>query len=448
MESESRESSRPVTVEFDYFSPEFRADPYAAYARLRAQAPVSWGIGFEPGMRGVWHIARYADIQRILKDPRFTHQHARETSGGVADLTPQPPPPQGRGSQKRDEENDGANDEAQLFRELSGLSLLFIDPPGHTRLRALVSKAFTPRMVEGLRPRAQALADELLDVAATTGTLDVIGGYAMPLTLTIISEMLGVPIASREEMREWAGVLVQAVDCKRDTAIYGPATAVTLQFVALFQGVLEERRAEARNDLISELLAAHEQGDHLSEQELIVTATTLLLAGHETTVNLIGNGMLSLLRHPDQLALLCAQPELMANAVEEFLRYEAPSQMASRVAPEEMEIGGQTIGRGDVLNLLLGSGNHDPEAFGDPDRLDITRANNRHLAFGMGMHYCLGAPLARLEGQVAIETLLRRFPKLRLSDDPARAPPVLSGARRSRSVGYAASGLRWNERER
>jgi cytochrome P450 len=397
-----------MTVEFDYFSPGFRANPYAAYARLREQAPVCWGMGFEPGMPGVWHIARYADIQRILKDPRFTHQHAREISDGVVSGV--------------ETSTATANDEAQLFRELSGLSLLFIDPPAHTRLRALVSKAFTPRMVESVRPRAQALADELLDAAASAGTLDMIGGYAMPLTLTVISEMLGVPIESREEMREWAGVLVQAIDCKRDTAIYGPATAVTMRLVALFQGVLEERRAEPRNDLISELLQAHEQDDRLSEQELIVTATTLLLAGHETTVNLIGNGMLALLQHPDQLALLREHPELTPSAVEEFLRYEAPSQMASRVAPEEIEIGGQIVGRGEVLNLLLGSGNHDPEAFDDPDRLDVTRANNRHLAFGMGMHYCLGAPLARLEGQVAIETLLRRFPTLRLSNDPARSP--------------------------
>jgi cytochrome P450 len=403
-----------MTVEFDYFSPDFRANPYPAYAWLREQAPVCWGMGFEPGMPGVWHIARYADIQRILKDPHFTHQHARESAGSVTDLSPHP----SGGSQS----HSAVSDEAQLFRELSGLSLLFIDPPAHTRLRALVSKAFTPRMVESVRPRALALADELLDAAASAGTLDVIGGYAMPLTLTVISEMLGVPIESREEMREWAGVLVQAVDAKRDTAIYGPATAVTMQLVALFQGVLEKRRAEPRNDLISELLQAHEQGDRLSEQELIVTATTLLLAGHETTVNLIGNGMLALLRHPNQLALLRAQPELTPSAIEEFLRYEAPSQMASRVAPDEMEIGGQTIQQGEILNLLLGSGNHDPEAFDDPDGLDITRANNRHLAFGTGMHYCLGAPLARLEGQVAIETLLRRFPNTRLSDDPARAP--------------------------
>jgi cytochrome P450 len=389
-----------MTVEFDYFSPAFRADPYAAYARLREQAPVCRGMGFEPGMPGVWHVARYADIQRVLKDPRFTHQHTRETAL----------------------ETVSANDETRLFRELSGLSLLFIDPPDHTRLRGLVSKAFTPRMVEALRPRVQALAEELLDAAASTGTLDVISGYAMPLTLTIIAEMLGVPIESREEMRAWAGVLVQAIDCKRDTAIYGPATEVALRLVALFQGVLAERRAAPRDDLISELLQAHEEDDQLSEQELIVTATTLLLAGHETTVNLIGNGTLALLRHLDQLALLRAQPELIASAVEEFLRYEAPSQMASRVAPEEMELGGQIIGRGEILNLLLGAGNHDPEAFSNSDGLDIGRVNNRHLAFGMGMHYCLGAPLARLEGQIAIETLLRRFPHARLSDDPTPAP--------------------------
>jgi cytochrome P450 len=399
-------SSRPITVAFDYFAPAFREDPYATYARLRSEAPVHWGMGFEPGMAGVWHIARYADIQRVLKDPRFTHQHAREVAS-AADSSPS---------------SADAHDEAQLFRELSGLSLLFIDPPAHTRLRALVSKAFTPKMVESVRPRAQALADELLDAAARTGTLDVIAGYAMPLTLTVISEMLGAPIESREEMRAWAGVLVQAIDCKRDTAIYGPATEVAMRLVALFGGMLEERRASPRADLISELLQAHEQGDRLSEQELIVTATTLLLAGHETTVNLIGNGMLALLRHSDQLALLRAQPDLMPSAIEEFLRYEAPSQMASRVAPEEMELGGQIIGRGEILNLLLGSGNHDPDAFNDPDGLDIARASNRHLAFGTGMHYCLGAPLARLEGQVAIETLLRRFPNAWLSADPMRSP--------------------------
>jgi pimeloyl-[acyl-carrier protein] synthase len=406
-------STTPPAVDFDYFQPAFRADPYPFYAWLRELAPVHWGMGFEPGMPGVWHIARYADIQQVLKDPRFTHQHIRETSG-AADGAAQTPLPTG-----------GAHDEAQLFRELSGLSLLFIDPPAHTRLRGLVSKAFTPKMVESLRPRAQTLADELLDAVAPTGRLDVIGGYAIPLTLTVITEMLGVPIDSREQMREWAGVLVQAIDCKRDTAIYGPATAVAMQLVALFQGVIEERRAQPdqrRGDLLGELLQAHEQDDRLSEQEIIVTATTLLLAGHETTVNLIGNGLLALLRHPDQFALLRAQPELTPSAIEEFLRYEAPSQMASRVAPQDMELGGQTIQRGEILNLLLGSGNHDPEAFADPDGLDVARVGNRHLAFGMGMHYCLGAPLARLEGQVAIETLLRRFPHARLSDDPAAAP--------------------------
>src|SRR5258705_8953916 len=169
-------SSRPITVAFDYFAPAFREDPYAVYTRLRAEAPVHWGMGFEPGMAGVWHIARFADIQRVLKDPRFTHQHARETISG-ADSSPS---------------SADAHDEAQLFRELSGLSLLFIDPPAHTRLRALVGKAFTPKMVDSVRPRAQALADELLDAAAPAGTLDVISGYAMPLTLTVISEMLGV----------------------------------------------------------------------------------------------------------------------------------------------------------------------------------------------------------------------------------------------------------------
>jgi cytochrome P450 len=289
-------------------------------------------------------------------------------------------------------------------------------------LRNLVTQAFTPRSVAQLAPRISQIVADLLDAVAPQGHMDVIDDLAYPLPVIVIAELLGIPTEDRARFKAWSDAVVTGA-----RNMQGPGGQVEignphLEMGRYFYEMIERRRAEPRDDLISKLLQAHEQDDRLSEEELIVTATTLLLAGHETTVNLIGNGMLSLLRHRDQLALLREHPELISSAVEEFLRYEAPSQMASRVAPEELEIGGQVIRRGDVLNLLLGSGNRDPEAFDNPDKLDITRANNRHLAFGMGMHYCLGAPLARLEGQVAIETLLRRFPKLRLSDDPARAP--------------------------
>ncbi|WIG60099.1 MAG: Putative cytochrome P450 hydroxylase [Ktedonobacterales bacterium] len=382
---------------FDYFQPAFREDPYAFYRRLRDDDPVHWGMPFEPSLPGVWHVARYADIVAVLKDARYTHQPPREDSAAGEALA-------------------GA-DPVQLYFTLVRQSLLFNDPPEHTRLRALVSRAFTPRMVEALRPRVAAVANTLVDAAAARGSLDVIADYARPLTIAIIAEMLGVPEEAQRRLSAWAGVLVRAVDCKRTPEIYDEAARVALEIYAYFNELLAARRGQAGNGLLALMQATHEQdGDRLSEPELIVTATTLLVAGHETTVNLIGNGTLALLRHPEQLALLRERPELAAGAVEEFLRYDAPSQMASRYVTEDMMLGGKTIQRGQVLNLLLGSGNRDPEAFAEPDRLDITRGENRHLAFGMGMHYCLGAPLARLEGQVALPLLLRRLPGLRALD--------------------------------
>jgi cytochrome P450 len=382
---------------FDFFLPEFRLDPYRFYRRLREEDPIHWGISFEPSVSGMWHISRYADIMRILKDARFLHQFPQgEREAALAALPP----------------------EIRLYRELSGQSLLFSDPPAHTRLRALVSKAFTPRMVESLRPRIQTVANALLDVARTRGQIDIISEYAVPLTTTIIAEMLGIRIESREQLMRWAQVLVRALDCKQSDEIYATAGQVAIEIYGTFQEIVARRRQEeSQDDILGSLILAQDEQDQLSEPELIVTATTLLIAGHETTVNLIGNGMLALMTAPPQLDLLREHPEHTPSAIEEFLRYDASSQMTSRIATEDCEINGTFIQRGQTLNLLLGSGNHDPEAFTDPDRLNITRAEKPHLSFGMGMHYCLGAPLARLEGQVAIETLLRRSPHLRLQDD-------------------------------
>lgn len=386
----------PPAEMFNFFLPEFRQNPYIFYQRLREHDPVHWGISFEPGIEGMWHVSRYADILRVLKDQRFTHQAPIDNSVSV-------------------EQTDFV-DPLQLYFTLSRQSLLFADPPSHTRLRALVSRAFTPRMVEGLRPRVEAKAADLLRAAQKQGHLDVVNDYALPLTMAIISEMLGVPPEGQAQLTSWASVLIRAVDCKQSADIYISASAVAIEIFQYFTKLLARRRQESGTDLLSHLLVAHDQEDRLSESELIVTAATLLIAGHETTVNLIGNGTLALLHYPDQLTLLRQRPELMPSAIEELLRFESSSQMASRYATAETKIGGTTILRGQIVNLLLGSGNRDPEAFSDPDQLNITRKENRHLAFGMGIHFCLGAPLARLESQIAIGLLLRHFPNLRLLD--------------------------------
>jgi cytochrome P450 len=381
---------------FNFFLPEFRQNPYPFYQRLRESDPVHWGISFEPGIAGMWHIARYSDILQILRDQRFTHQAQAGNSAG--DTSPD------------------FIDPLQLYFTLSRQSLLFADPPAHTRLRALVSRAFTPRMIEGLRPRVEATASALLQAGQKRGNLDVVNEYALPLTITIIAEMLGVPPEGRAQLTSWASVLIRAVDCKQSPDIYASAAQVAMEIYAYFTELLARRRQALGPDLLSQLLVAHDQEDQLSEAELIVTATTLLIAGHETTVNLIGNGTYALLRYPKQLTLLRQRQDLMPPAIEEFLRFEASSQMASRYATENIQVGGTTIQRGQIVNLLLGSGNRDPEAFSEPDHLNITRRENRHLAFGMGIHYCLGAPLARLEGQTAIGLLLQHFPGLRLLD--------------------------------
>jgi cytochrome P450 StaP len=386
---------------FDYYSPEFRADPYAFYRRLREEDPVHWGLPFEPYFEGAWHIASYADVSAMLKDPRL---------GKAAGA---------------DERMAALPIEAQEYLGMLNLALLRADPPDHTRLRALVSKAFTPRMVENLRPRIEAIATALLDEANGAREIDLIDQYAFPLSITVITEMLGLTYDDRDQLKRWAAVLVAAQECKRTPEIYGPAAQASTEVVAFFHEQITRQREQPRPGILSDLIAVRDQGDKLSENELIVTCTLLLIAGHDTTVNLIGNGMLALLRNPDQLALLREHPELIQPAVEEFLRYESSSQMTGRIAHEDVEYGGKLIRRGDQINLLMGSANHDPAQFADPDQLDITRKDNKHIAFGHGIHFCLGAPLARLEAQVAIPLLLRHRPHLHLTDvEPERRETI------------------------
>ena len=294
------------------------------------------------------------------------------------------------------------------------------DPPDHTRLRGLASKAFTPRVVEGLRPRVQEIVDGLLDRVERRGTMDLIEEFAYPIPVNVICEMLGVPVEDHERFKGWSLDLARGLD----SIMLGPDSEVAKRsglarqgLTDYFRALIAERRASPRGDLLSGLIAAEEAGDKLSEHELLATCILLLVAGHETTVNLIGNGTLALLRHPDQRQKLRARPELIGTAVEELLRYDGPVQRTARTPSEDVAIGGRTIPKGEIVMPFIGAADRDPAQFPDPDRLDITRAENRHIAFGLGIHFCLGAPLARVEGQIAINTLLGRMPRLALAVD-------------------------------
>ncbi len=372
---------------YDLLSPEALRNPHPIYAELRKEAPVYRVI--DPEMKvPVWLITRYDDSVDFLKDPRFSK-----------DLGKQMPPG-----------NDGGmmNDAAAAINK----HMLMADPPDHTRLRALVSKAFTPRVIENLRPRIQQIADDLIAQMQARGSADLIADYALPLPITVIAELLGIPLADQERFRYWSQTIV--LGGLRGENPDAVATAA-LEFIMYFHEMFDRRRAEPQDDLLTGLVTAKEAGDQLDPQELLSMVFLLLVAGHETTVNLIGNGTLALLEHPDQMAKLKADPALMKPALEEMLRYNGPVGLSTmRWALEDLTLHGQPIRKGDQVAAVLLAANRDPQEFPDPDAFDITRSPNRHIAFGAGIHYCLGAPLARLEGAIAIDTLLRRLPGLRL----------------------------------
>jgi cytochrome P450 len=294
-------------------------------------------------------------------------------------------------------------------------TMLFLDARVQTRLRALVSKAFTARVVEGMRPRAQAVVEALLNEALARGEMDVVADLAYPLPLTVICEMLGVPVADHALFRQWSADLVLTLDPILSPEVLAGANRATSGFAEYFRGLMAERRAHPGGDLLTALIAAEDEGRSLTEDELLSMCILLLVAGHETTVNLISNGILALLRNRDQLERLRAEPALIRTTVEELLRYDSPVQLTGRIPLEELEIGGKRIGKGQEVVALTGAANRDPAQFPDPDRLDLGRSENRHIAFGAGVHFCLGAPLARVEGQIAIGSLVRRAPKIELA---------------------------------
>lgn len=362
-------------------------DPYPHYHALRRQGAV---LREAPGM---WTIIGYAEASAALKDPRLS-------------------------SDKFTWSNDPDPIAAVLARQM-----VFADPPAHTRLRGLVARAFTPRIVEAMRVNIRRITDELLDRLAAAGGGDIISTLAYPLPLTVIAEMLGVPTEDRQRFKRWSDDFFEALQLWPSGERAREILQSLDEFSAYFRARLAPLRASPRDDLLSALVIAQDREDRLSEEELLANALLLLAAGHETTTNLIGNGLFVLLRNPDQCRRLLADPSLIGTAVEELLRYDSPVQWTGRIAREPLEIGGQAIPAGAFVSVSLAGANRDPAQFPEPDRLDIGREPNRHLAFGHGPHFCLGAALARLEGRIALGSLLARFPRIGLATDrPERLP--------------------------
>ncbi len=375
-------------------SPEIFSDPYPIYHQLREQDPVHWSEVW-----GCWVLTRYADVIAVLRDyRRFTNV------GRIASFLDQLP----------------ADVRAQIqpLYDNFTVGMPNTDPPEHTRVRGLVNTAFSARVVEGMRPRVQQIVDDLLDQAEGDGGMEVIGSFAYPLPAIVIAETLGVPAEDRDQFKAWSDDIVAFHGTGRPhSETIMKSTAALLETKAWLLRLIEARRKQPEDDLISALVAAEERGDMLSETELVATCITLLTAGHETTTGLVGNGLLALLRHPDQLRKLRENPALIGTAVEEFLRFDTSFLRAWRLTAEDVEIGGKQIPKGQTLSLMLGAANRDPAQFEDPDRLDITRDPNLHTSFGWGIHFCAGAPLARREAEIAFTTLLHRFPHLKLDEE-------------------------------
>ena len=374
----------PLIGKFNPFVPEFRDDPYPFYERLRSRHPVY----FSPALRG-WILTRYADIETILQDPTLSVD--RTQSNLFKMLKP----------------FDGLSPE---LTDAVTTSLLMVDAPRHTRLRRLVNKAFTPRVVEGLRPRVQRIVEELLDRVEAAREMDLVRDLAYPLPVIVIAELLGLPVEDHAKLKEWSDILAVLVDPMQGAGGMVPAERAALELKAYLHPIFAERRREPRQDLISALVAVEDEGETLSEAEMFSLVALILGAGHETTTNLLGNAVIALLMNPNERRRLQEDPALIGPAVEEFLRYDSPVQLTDRVATREFELGGRKIKKGVLVGLVLAAGNRDPARFSDPDRLDFNRPDNHPLSFGHGAHFCLGAALARLEAQTAISTLLRRFP--------------------------------------
>ncbi|WP_432829679.1 cytochrome P450 [Dactylosporangium sp. CA-092794] len=379
---------------FDPWSPEFVAAPYPAYARLREESPVLW---YSKSRQYV--ISRHEDVNALLRDRRlgrsYLHVTTHEEMGRSAPPEYQEP-----------------------FWTLNNNGMLDREPPDHTRLRRLVSQAFTPRRVEALRPVVQRLADELVDAFVAEGGGDLISQVAEPLPVTVIAELLGIPEPDRHNLRPWSAAICGMYELNPSRETAEAAVRASEEFAGYLRGLARRRKADPRDDLVSALAAV----EGLSEDELIGTCVLLLNAGHEATVNVTGNGWRALLQHPEQLAKIRENPDLMGTAIEELMRFDTPLQLFERWVLEDIEVAGVPIPRGSEVALLFGSANHDPAAFADPEHLDVTRRDNPHISFGAGIHYCLGAPLARIELTASFGSLLAKAPGLHLDHEPSYKP--------------------------
>ena len=370
--------------------PQVLANPYPLYHRLRTEDPVHW----DPFLHA-WVVTRYRDVVHVL------HYFS-------ANRTPTPEQLSAMGL-------SALNPVAQVMVR----QMLFLDAPAHTRLRGLASVAFTPRRVERLRGHIQEIVDGLLDRVVHAGRADVIADLAEPMPAIVTAELMGVPVADHGQLKSWSADFAEMLGNFQHNPDRIPRVLRSVEnMTAYFRSAIREQREHPRDGLIHALMTAEVEGSRLTEEEVIANVIVTMVGGQETTTNLIGNGVLSLLRHPDQLQKLREDSSLIPSAVEELLRYESPSQHTARLAPDDVELGGRRIPKRQAVIAVMGAANRDPERFPDPDRLDITRQDNRHVAFGWAAHFCFGAPLARIEGQIAFETILRRLPNLALEPQP------------------------------
>ena len=392
-----RESDPGLSL-FQLLDPAVVADPYPLYRRLRTEDPVHW----DPFLHA-WVVTRYADVVTVLHrfSARATPAPEQLEALGLSALIP--------------------------VARVMVRQMLFMDAPAHARIRALASQAFTPRRVAGLRAHLHAIVDGLLDRVIGAGRMDVLGDFANPLPAIVSAEMLGLPSRDHGQLKIWSADFAEALGAFQ----HDPERAVkilkaTEEMIHYFEDAIRAHRRHPGDGLLQALLTAELDGDRLTDDEVVANCIITMVGGQETTTNLIGNGILSLLRHPSELGRLARDPALVPAAVEELLRYESPSQQTTRVAPEDVGLGGKTIRKGQAVIAVMGAANRDPERFPDPDRLDVGRADNRHLAFGWSSHFCFGAPLARLEGQIAFATILRRLGGLRLTPEPLEWRPHLA----------------------
>lgn len=380
----------PALSLYHLLDPEVLANPYPLYHRLRSEDPVHWDRFLH-----TWVVTRYTDVVTVLQHFSAVRTPTPEqlTALGLSSLVP--------------------------LAEVLVRQMLFMDPPAHGRIRSLAAKVFTPRRIEMLRSHIQDITDSLFDAVQATGHLDVIADLAYPLPAIVTAEMLGLPTSDWKQLTQWSADFSEALGNLQHDPDHAPRVLRSLgEAREYFRASVHEHREHPREDLISALLAAEQDGDSLSEEEVVANSIMLMTGGQETTTNLIGNGLLTLLRRPDQLEKLRADHSLIHSAIEELLRYESPIQYTSRLAPDDVQMGGKTIHKGQAVFAMMGAANRDPERFPDPDRLDIYRQDNRHLAFAWAAHFCFGAPLARLEGEIAFETILQRMPNLRLEPGP------------------------------